>query len=240
MSSVTHELRTPLTSIRALSEMMRDDPDMAAADRQRFLGIVVAETERLSRLVGQVLDLARIESGHAQWHATEVDPRALIEQAAQATAELFRERGARLTLELPAQVRPLRTDADRLMQVLMNLLGNAVKFVPSPGGQVRLSLLADAAGVTVRVQDNGPGVPREQRELIFERFRQGDQAGSRPQGTGLGLPISRQIIERLGGRLWLEPDAGQGACFAFTLAWAADPGPKSQAQEPGTRARRQT
>lgn len=240
MSSVTHELRTPLTSIRALSEMMRDDPDMAVADRQRFLGIVVAETERLSRLVGQVLDLARIESGHAQWHATEVDLRGLIEQAAQATAELFRERGARLTLELPAQVRPLRTDADRLMQVLMNLLGNAVKFVPSPGGQVRLSLLVDAAGVTVRVQDNGPGVPREQRELIFERFRQGDQAGGRPQGTGLGLPISRQIIERLGGRLWLEPDAGQGACFAFTLAWAADPGPKRQAQEQGTRPRRQT
>ncbi|MCK6426784.1 MAG: ATP-binding protein [Burkholderiaceae bacterium] len=219
MSSVTHELRTPLTSIRALSEMMRDDPDMPAEDRQRFLGIVVAETERLSRLVNQVLDMAKIESGHAEWHNSEVDLCRLIERAAQTTAELFRERGARLELDLPAQVRPVVADEDRLIQVLMNLLSNASKFVPRGAGQVRLSLVTDARGLTVRVRDNGPGVPAAQRELIFERFRQGGDAANRPQGTGLGLPISRQIVEHFGGRMWLEDDDGQGACFAFTLPW---------------------
>ena len=219
MSSVTHELRTPLTSIRALSEMMRDDPDMPNEDRHRFLDIVVAETERLGRLVNQVLDMAKIESGHAEWHNSEVDLCRLIERAAQTTAELFRERGARLVLDLPEAVRPLVADEDRLMQVLMNLLSNASKFVPRGAGQVHLSLVTDARGLTVRVRDNGPGVPVDQRELIFEKFRQGGDATNRPQGTGLGLPISRQIVEHSGGRMWLEDDDGQGACFAFTLPW---------------------
>ncbi|WP_338414783.1 sensor histidine kinase [uncultured Sphaerotilus sp.] len=227
MSSVTHELRTPLTSIRALSEMMHDDPDMEAADRQRFHGIIVSEAERLTRLVNQVLDLAKIESGHAEWRTTEVDLCRLIEQAAQTTTELFRERGARLELLLPAQVPPLRTDPDRLTQVLLNLLSNASKFVPKGSGQVRLRLRSDADGVMVRVQDNGPGVPSAQRELIFEKFRQGGDRLHRPQGTGLGLPISRQIVEHFGGRLWLDTgagtdphsDDGQGACFVFTLPW---------------------
>ena len=95
MSSVTHELRTPLTSIRALTELMRDDSDMPLEQRQEFLGIVVAETERLSRLVNQVLDMAKIESGHAEWHNSDIDLRALVLQAVQTTAELFRERWAR-------------------------------------------------------------------------------------------------------------------------------------------------
>jgi signal transduction histidine kinase len=219
MSSVTHELRTPLTSIRALSELMRDDPDMAAGQRQQFLGIVVGETERLSRLVNQVLDMAKIESGHAEWHNSAVDLRALLQRAADTTAEMFHARGAELTLTMPEAVPSLQADADRLMQVLMNLLSNAAKFVPAQGGRVALSLACDAQGCTVRVQDNGPGVPEAQRALIFEKFRQGGDALNRPQGTGLGLPISRQIVEHFGGRMWLEADAGQGACFAFALPW---------------------
>jgi signal transduction histidine kinase len=104
MSSVTHELRTPLTSIRALAELMRDDPTWTPAQRQQFLGMVVAETERLSRLVNQVLDMAKIESGHADWHNADVDLRALLAQAVQTTAELFRERGARRAGRCPKQV----------------------------------------------------------------------------------------------------------------------------------------
>ena len=219
MSSVTHELRTPLTSIRALAELMADDPAMESAQRQQFLGIVVAETERLSRLVNQVLDLAKIESGHAEWRNSDVDLRALVLQAAQAMAEPLREQGTRLELELPEAVPPLRADADRLMQVLLNLLGNAAKFVPRPGGLIRLQLRADAAGLTVQVQDNGPGVAPAQRELIFEKFHQGGDSTHRPTGTGLGLPISRQIVEHFGGRIGLRDDAGAGACFEFTLPW---------------------
>jgi Na+/proline symporter/nitrogen-specific signal transduction histidine kinase len=219
MASVTHELRTPLTSIRALAELMRDDTEMDAPQRQQFVAIIVSETERLSRLVNQVLDMAKIESGHAEWHTRAVDMCALVEQAATTTAELFRERQCRLTLDLPPQVAPLMADPDRLTQVLLNLLSNAAKFVQVPGGQVVLSLVSDQQGLTVRVQDNGPGVPEAQQGLIFEKFRQGGDAANRPQGTGLGLPISRQIVEHFGGRLWLAP-GGAGACFCFSLPWA--------------------
>ena len=221
MSSVTHELRTPLTSIRALAELMVDDADMEPAQRQQFLGIVVAETERLTRLVNQVLDMAKIESGHAEWRVDDIDLAALCRQAAQTTSELFRERGARLVLQLPEALQPLRADADRLTQVLLNLLSNAAKFVPREGGRVDLRLAADEGGITVEVHDNGPGVPPEQQQLVFEKFRQGGDALNRPQGTGLGLPISRQIVEHFGGRMWLRSDPGQGACFGFMLPWVA-------------------
>ena len=219
MASVTHELRTPLTSIRALSELMVDDPAIETAQRQQFLAIILAETERLSRLVNQVLDMAKIEAGHAEWRSTAVDLRALLQRAVQTTAELFRERGARVNLTLPDKVAPLQADADRLLQVLLNLLSNAAKFLPAFGGQVDLGLHTDAQGITVTVRDNGPGVPVGQQALIFERFRQGGEASHRPQGTGLGLPISRQIIEHFGGRLWLVCEPGQGAVFSFSLPW---------------------
>jgi len=217
MSSVTHELRTPLTSIRALTELMRDEPDMAPEQRAHFLGLVVAESERLSRLVNQVLDMAKIESGHGDWASADVDLGALLEQALATTSELLRERGATVHLDRPAQVPLLRADPDRLLQVVLNLLSNAAKFVPSRGGRVdvRLRLHGDSLGV--EVQDNGPGVPPEQRALVFEKFRQGGDARDRPQGTGLGLPISRRIVEHFGGRLWLKSTPAQGACFGFDI-----------------------
>jgi Na+/proline symporter/nitrogen-specific signal transduction histidine kinase len=215
MSSVTHELRTPLTSIRALAELMRDDPQMETAQRQRFLGLVVAEAERLSRLVNQVLDLAKIESGSAEWRACEVDLGALLEQAVQTTAELFREHGAVVELHRPPAVPRLRADPDRLLQVLLNLLSNAAKFVPRGRGHVDVRLQLREGGLRVEVQDNGPGVAPGQEELVFERFRQGGALNARPQGTGLGLPISRRIVEHFGGHLWLRP--GPGACFGFDL-----------------------
>ena len=227
MSSVTHELRTPLTSIRALAEILRDDPEMDIDQRSQFIGIIVAETERLSRLVNQVLDMAKIESGHAEWVITEVDLRALVERAVVTTGELLRERQIAVTLDLPAAMPLLQADEDRLMQVLLNLLSNAAKFVPVPGGQVQVQLLCEARALTVRVCDNGPGVPPEQQDLIFEKFRQGGAADHRPQGTGLGLPISRDIVAHFGGRLWFEPGPGGGACFQFSL-----PRPAPQAQTP--------
>jgi signal transduction histidine kinase len=219
MSSVTHELRTPLASIRALSELMRDEPEMEPAQRQQFLGIVVSETERLSRLVNQVLDMAKIESGNAEWHASDVDLGALLDQAAITTAELFRERGATVELDKPERVRALRADADRLLQVILNLLSNAAKFVPPGAGRVQVRLRQDEQGVHVEVEDNGPGVPPSQQQLVFEKFRQGGDGVVRPQGTGLGLPISRRIVEHFGGRLWLRSEPGRGACFGFDLPW---------------------
>ena len=217
MSSVTHELRTPLTSIRALTELMRDEPDMDSDQRQQFLGLVVVESERLSRLVNQVLDMAKIESGHAEWHNSDVDLGELAAQALLTTAELFRERGAVVVLLRPSHGPVLRADGDRLLQVMINLLSNAAKFIPQTEGRVEVRVTAGPLAATVEVQDNGVGVPPEQQALVFEKFRQGGDAAKRPQGTGLGLPISRQIIEHFGGRLWLRSEGAQGACFGFDL-----------------------
>ena len=217
MSSVTHELRTPLTSIRALSEMMLDDPDIDVEDRQRFLGIIVSETVRLSRLVNQVLDMAKIESGHAEWHNTDIDLCELVRHSGDATLQLFRDRGAELHLHLPESVPTLRADHDRLLQVMLNLLSNAAKFVPSGAGRVDVSLRCDDGRVRVDVKDNGPGIALEQQRVVFQKFRQGGDERSRPQGTGLGLPISRQIVEHFGGRLWVESVPGEGATFSFEL-----------------------
>lgn len=224
MSSVTHELRTPLTSIRALSELMRDDPGIEAAQRQQFLDIIVAETERLTRLVNQVLDLAKIEAGHAEWHPGDVDLRAVLAQAVGTMAESCRERGVTLVQELPDRVPTVRVDPDRITQVVLNLLSNAVKYTPDGQGRIRLRLFAQAAALVVEVEDNGPGIPLDQQALVFEKFRQvGGDAHYRPGGTGLGLPISRQIVEHFGGCMWLRSVPGQGACFGFSLPLPADP-----------------
>ena len=221
MSSVTHELRTPLTSIRALAELMlddaRSDDAMSPAQRQHFLSIIVSEAERLTRLVNQVLDMAKIESGHADWQSAEIDLAHLVRTSAQTVAELLRERGARLELVLPARPVIVRADADRLTQVMINLLSNAVKFVPPGQGLIQVKLTEAGARAQVEVQDNGPGVPHGQQELVFEKFRQGGDSLNRPQGTGLGLPISRRIVEHFGGAMWLRSDVGQGACFGFWL-----------------------
>ena len=234
MSSVTHELRTPLTSIRALAELMLDDPDMPAAQRQQFIGIVVAETERLSRLVNQVLDLAKIESGRAEWHDTEVDLRALLLQAVETTRELFREHGGRVELALPdegaAPAALVRADPDKLKQVMLNLLSNAVKVIPPDRGLVRIGLRVDGHGATVTVADNGPGIsPGEQHEA-FDKFRQVGDPRARRQGTGLGLPISRQIVEHYGGSIGVQSLPGQGATFHFSLPlWPNDGQARGQA-----------
>ncbi len=222
MSSVTHELRTPLTAIRALSELMLDTPDMEAEQRQDFLRIIVAESERLGRLVNQVLDMAKIESGHAEWHSTDVDLRTLVADAVKATAELARAKGAEIVLTAPDTVPAIKADPDRLTQVMLNLISNAAKFVPAQGGRIEVRLIADADGLEVQVEDNGPGVPPADRDTIFEKFRQGGDALNRPPGTGLGLPISRRIVDHFGGKIWLDQREGKGACFAFRLPLRRD------------------
>jgi CheY-like chemotaxis protein len=145
-------------------------------------------------------------------------------QAIQTTTELFRERGASVQLDAPARVPMVRADPDRLMQVLLNLLSNAAKFLPRQGGVVQVRLRPDERELTVAIQDNGSGVPPGQEGLIFEKFRQGGEIGKQSQGTGLGLPICRRIVEHLGGRLWLQPMVGAGACFAFSVPWPAPQG----------------
>ncbi len=223
MSSVTHELRTPLTSIRAVAEMMHDDPDMPNDRRQEFLDIMVRESERLSRLVGQVLDLARIEAGHAEWHNSDVDMAAIVDQAVASMAEQYADRNARI--EMSGERRPglIRADADRLIQVLLNLLSNALKYLPDEDGKVRIHIADTQEGVTVTVTDNGPGISEAEQAEVFDKFRQVGDRRRRQGGTGLGLPISRQIIEHFGGRMWVESVPGEGAKFSFFLPRQNEP-----------------
>ena len=217
MSSVTHELRTPLTSIRALAEMLREDPKIELAQRVQFIEIIVGETERLSRLVNQVLDMAKIESGHADWRNTPVNMVELVRHALQSTASLFAQKHIRVTVALPADVPVLMADDDRLTQVLVNLLSNAAKFTPADNGQVHVALTHLPGRLQVSVCDSGAGVPEAQRALIFEKFRQGGESTHRPQGTGLGLPISRQIVQHYHGQMWVADSPLGGACFVFEL-----------------------
>jgi hypothetical protein len=137
------------------------------------------------------------------------------------TEQLCRERGVDLQVEVPADLPPVSADFDRVVQVMVNLLGNAVKFADPARGRVRVGASLLDGVVQVDVEDNGSGVPEEDLEVIFDKFRQGgDTHRDRPAGTGLGLPISREIIDHLGGRLWAERRPGHGALFSFTLPLA--------------------
>ena len=218
ISTVTHELRTPLTSIRAFSEILLADPDIALAEREKFLGIITRETERLTRLINQVLDLAKIESGRAEWQVTRVDVRKVIAETIAGMSPMFKEKNVQVETRLPERVSPVDADLDRLIQVLLNLLSNALKFCAEGKGRVEVAL-AEANGVVrVDVRDNGPGIDLADQTVIFDKFRQaGDTLTEKPPGTGLGLHISRQIVEHFGGRMWVESRPGEGARFAFTL-----------------------
>jgi len=224
ISTVTHELRTPLTSIRAFTEILHDNPGLDLAERQRFLGLVIKESERLTRLINQVLDLAKLESGLAEWRTAEVDLRELVSDAVGATSQIFQARHVAVEARIPPRMPRVRADRDRVMQVLLNLLSNAVKFCEPERGRVEVRLIqSDDKTVRVDVKDNGVGISREHHQVIFEKFRQvGDTLTHKPAGTGLGLAICHEIISRLGGRLWVESEPGRGSTFSFTLP-AAEP-----------------
>ncbi|MEI6987018.1 MAG: sensor histidine kinase, partial [Rhodospirillaceae bacterium] len=217
LSTITHELRTPLTSIRAFSEILFDDPEISLEDRQQFLGLIIKESERLSRLINQVLDFAKIESGQVDWVIGPIDLGDVMEQAAAATGSLFRDKNISIKMTIVPHIPMVQGDFDRLMQVAVNLLSNAVKFTPH-GGRVEVGVLSDGRHGRVNIRDNGPGIADKDATIIFDRFRQvGDTMTNKPQGTGLGLAICLRIVEYLGGRIWVESIPGQGATFSFLI-----------------------
>lgn len=218
ISTVSHELRTPLTSIRALSEILHDNPELDREQRVRFLGIVIKESERLTRLINQVLDLARLEAGKSEWHAVAIDVAQVAEEAVAATSRLFEEKHIAVAVQVEPGLPHVHGDRDRLIQVMLNLLSNAVKFSPEATGRVRIVLHREGDDVRIDVTDNGIGIDQVHHESVFEKFRQvGDTMTEKPAGSGLGLAICRQIVGHFGGRLWVTSSPGAGATFSFTL-----------------------
>jgi signal transduction histidine kinase len=218
VSTVTHELRTPLTSIRAFSEILSRDPRLDAGARRKVLETIAKETERLTRLINQVLDVARLESGRAEWHVSRVDMKEVISDTVAAMSQLFEERRIRVDVSVPEGVSPVNGDTDRLIQVLLNLLSNAMKFCDPRDGRIEISLTEAEDALRIDVRDNGCGIDEADQRIIFDKFRQGSDApADTPQGSGLGLYISRRIIERHGGSLRVESRRGEGACFSISL-----------------------
>jgi Na+/proline symporter/nitrogen-specific signal transduction histidine kinase len=225
VSTVSHELRTPLTSIRAFSEILNKNPNMEKSERQRFLGIIVKETERLTRLINQVLDLAKIESGRLEWLFESVSLNDVIEEASAATTQIFIENSIDLEKEIPSRPVFVKADRDRLIQVVINLLSNAVKFCEPKTGRVNIRLSGENEKAIVEVTDNGTGIHPDEQDRIFEKFLQlSDQHDGKPMGTGLGLAICKRIIEHHGGRIWVESSMGSGSTFAFSLPRTAAAG----------------
>ncbi|MEO0731555.1 MAG: sensor histidine kinase [Bacteroidota bacterium] len=222
ISTVTHELRTPITSVKSLARILLDTPALPEEKRLTFLRIIVAESERLSRLVSQVLDVEKIERQLHPEHADWEDFNRLTENAVASLQALAAEKDIELTIRPSPTPVFVRAPADRLTQVVVNLVGNALKFAPELGGWVLVTLTADPkrALADLQVRDNGPGVPPEKRRLIFERFTQiSSQQTGKPSGSGLGLYITKTIVDKCGGHLRVESDYTDGASFLVSLPY---------------------
>jgi two-component system OmpR family sensor kinase len=207
---VSHELRTPVTAIRGHVDALREGLAEDAEAREASLAVIRAETDRLARLVRDVLDLARMEAHQFTLEEEEVELRRLVEQAYQSFTEEARRRGIDYECSFAADP-VISTDGDRVLQVVSNLLDNAFAWTPD-GGRVALELAAENGKIAVSVSDSGPGIGPAERERIFRPFwsRAGD-------GTGLGLPIARELAHALGGELALESEVGKGSRFELRL-----------------------
>jgi signal transduction histidine kinase len=214
VSIVSHEFRTPLTGIQGFSELMRDE-ELTPAQTREYAGDINKDARRLARLITDMLDLDRMESGHMMLTSEAVDLNRIVTD----TAAQFRLRMAEHPIELllDPQLPVIMGDADRLTQVVSNLLGNAIKYSPS-GGAVELRTERAERSVTLTVRDHGMGIPPEQLEKIFDRYSRLETAETRViPGTGLGLPIVRQIVQLSLGKVWATSEAGEGSVFHVRL-----------------------
>lgn len=216
--TVTHELRTPLTSIRALSEIVYDNPDMDEEQRQYYLESVVKETERLTHLITQVLNLERYESGRQKLNLSMTDLRKLVTEVMAALQPIADEKKVLLLQPAFTGSVSISCDKDLIYQVLYNIVANAVKFAPQQSGRITIYLIEQPEYISLSVEDNGPGIPEEMREMIFDKFFQAkNQTLKKPEGTGLGLTICKRILEMHNGNIRVEANPGGGAHFKITL-----------------------
>jgi signal transduction histidine kinase len=228
MTVVSHELRTPLTTIKAFLELITMKPDMPAQQRTKLMATINVETDRLMRLIADLLDLATIEAGSMKWRSEYLSLEEVVQSSISGMGPLFESKGLRVTTAFGSSLSRFSGDRDRLVQVVTNILFNAIKFTPA-GGAVHVEVREEpdpAPQLVVEISDTGIGIPAGDLELIFEKFqRAGDQLTSKIEGTGLGLSIARQIVENHGGRIWAASTRGKGSTFTFTLPLSGKKGP---------------
>jgi signal transduction histidine kinase len=220
ISIASHELRTPITSIKAFTELILMKPNMSSEKMFRLLNIINNETDRLAGLINDLLDLTKIEAGRLSWHIAHLSMTDVIQTSISEMQALADKKGLTIAANIQHPLPLILGDRDRLIQVLTNILSNAIKFTP-PGGRIEIAAQREVLPVpqiTVEVSDTGTGIGENDLELIFEKFRRsGDVLTNTSEGSGLGLAITRQIVRHHGGAIWARSKPGEGSTFTFTL-----------------------
>jgi len=216
LSTMSHELRTPLNAILGFSELLSDESHGLLDERQRrFVGHIQSGGKHLLKLTNDILDLSRIEAGRLQLEIETVPVASSLGEVLSVLCPLANKKSQTVTAEAQRNL-SVAADATRFKQILLNLLGNAIKFTPD-GGRITLAAHPDDSHVRIEVRDTGPGIPAGEQKRIFEAFYRLTQPGPAPEGTGLGLAITQRLVELQGGELGLESELGRGSCFYFRL-----------------------
>jgi len=217
-STVSHELRTPLASIKAAVDIVLSGSAGAVSDEQHnFLGRAKSNVDRLNRLINDILDLEHLESGKTTLMIKPGDINKTVQSVVETQEAVAREKGLYLKAVLDPKAPVLSFDPDKIIQILNNLISNAIKFTASGGITVSTVMNTQSGKVEVRVEDTGYGIKEEDRDKLFKKFQQLGDAHLRCVGTGLGLAICREIVRQHGGEINVESTAGQGSCFNFIL-----------------------
>ena len=218
LSQVSHEVRTPMTSIRSFSEILLDEDKLKSEERRRFVETIHKESLRLTRLLDEILDLSALERGERGWSNVPMDPEMALDRAVEVCGALAIQKNLQLRIGRRASAVEVCGDPDRLSQVLINLISNAINYNDADEPLVEVSSSVKDGNYRVEITDNGPGIVKAERQLIFEKFSRGQHGATTTQsGAGLGLAISRQIVARMNGTLELVPRDQRGACFRVTL-----------------------
>ncbi len=218
LANMSHELRTPLNAIVGFSQVLKQKLFGEVNEKQdEYLDDILTSADHLLALINDILDLSKVEAGQVELEVGLFSLREALERGVVMVRERATKNGVQLSLELDPQIDLVEGDERRIRQVVFNLLSNAVKFTPR-GGRVDVSTARVDGEVRVAVADTGPGISGEDRERIFEEFQQAHSGnGERPEGTGLGLALSKSLVELHGGRIWVESELGKGSTFTFTL-----------------------
>ena len=218
VANVSHELRTPLTNIRSYAETLADNAgDIPPETEKNFLGVILNESDRMTHIVQDLLTLSRFDSGRSELNLAPFDFGEAVRDVYQANRLEAQRHGHTMELELPVSLPEIVGDRERILQVMMNVVSNSIKYTPD-GGRIRLSAGVQGKRVWMEVADNGIGIPKEDRGRIFERFYRVDKARSRESGgTGLGLSIAKEIIDRHQGTIELVDRPGPGLTVRITL-----------------------